>query len=63
MISIGKATTTKNVFESLLYRKNIKSTIMKELEEIFDEVNGHGKFQRLQLYVVFGPVFAFLPLV
>ena len=36
---------------------------MKELEEIFNEVNGHGNFQRLLLYLVFGPVFTLLPLV
>ena len=35
---------------------------MKDLDTIFDEVNGHGKFQRILLYLVFGPVFAFLPL-
>ena len=35
---------------------------MKELDEIFDEIDGRGKFQRILLYFVFGPVFAFLPL-
>ena len=36
---------------------------MKALEAIFDEVNGHGNFQRWLLYLVFGPVFTLLPLV
>ena len=35
---------------------------MKDLDAIFDEINGHGKFQRILLYVVLGPIFAFMPL-
>ena len=33
---------------------------MEDLDEIFEEVNGHGKFQRIFLYVVIGPIFAAL---
>ena len=36
---------------------------MKDLDTIFNEINGHGKFQRILLYLVCGPMFAFLPLV
>ena len=35
---------------------------MEDLDQIFEEINGHGKFQRILLYFVFGPMFAFLPL-
>lgn len=35
---------------------------MKDLDTIFDEINGHGKFQRILLYAVFAPMFGFLPL-
>ena len=33
---------------------------MEDLDKIFEEVNGHGKFQRIFLYVVVGPIFAAL---
>ena len=35
---------------------------MEDLDKIFEEINGHGKFQKILLYLVFGPMFAFLPL-
>ena len=35
---------------------------MEDLDKIFEEINGHGKFQKILLYFVFGPMFAFLPL-
>ena len=35
---------------------------MEDLDRIFEEINGHGKFQKILLYFVFGPMFAFLPL-
>ena len=35
---------------------------MEDLDQIFEEINGHGKFQKILLYLVFGPMFAFLPL-
>ena len=33
---------------------------MEDLDKIFEEVNGHGKFQRVFLYIVVGPIFAVL---
>ena len=33
---------------------------MEDLDKIFEEINGHGKFQRVFLYVVVGPIFAAL---
>ena len=34
---------------------------MKELDEILVEINGHGKFQKILLYLIFGPISTFLP--
>ena len=34
---------------------------MEDLDQIFEEINGHGKFQKILLYLIFGPMFAFLP--
>ena len=34
---------------------------MKELDDIFEEVNGHGKFQKILLYMILGPIITFLP--